>query len=274
MTMVLGPRTATGARLTYHARGGALRDVGQPASTPVTHPRVVPRDDGTNVDLLQVDRQDHRRRQRDTPHRDQAVHTATPQSSDAPAIARHAMTSTLRTQELTKSYGGRTVVRGVSIEVGSGEIVGLLGAERRGQDHDVLHDRRADRSGFRSRAARRRGRDRRADVRARAEGDRVPAAGAVDLSRADRRAEHHGDPRDARARSRRRGEQRLQELLAELQPDAARDGAGAHVVGRRAASGGDHARAGDVAAVHPAGRAVCRHRSDCGHATSRRSCFT
>src|SRR5688572_32447717 len=35
--------------------------------------------------------------------------------------------SILRTHALTKSYGGRTVVRGVSIEVASGEIVGLLG---------------------------------------------------------------------------------------------------------------------------------------------------
>src|SRR3954471_19519806 len=43
------------------------------------------------------------------------------------------MTSTLRTIELTKSYGGRTVVRGASIDVSSGEIVGLLGPNGAGK---------------------------------------------------------------------------------------------------------------------------------------------
>ena len=43
------------------------------------------------------------------------------------------MPSTLRTTELTKSYSGRTVVRGVNIDVSSGEIVGLLGPNGAGK---------------------------------------------------------------------------------------------------------------------------------------------
>ncbi len=41
--------------------------------------------------------------------------------------------ATLETKELTKSYSGRTVVRGVNLEVGSGEIVGLLGPNGAGK---------------------------------------------------------------------------------------------------------------------------------------------
>jgi ABC-2 type transport system ATP-binding protein len=40
---------------------------------------------------------------------------------------------TLRTDNLTKSYSGRTVVRGVSLDVSSGEIVGLLGPNGAGK---------------------------------------------------------------------------------------------------------------------------------------------
>ena len=39
----------------------------------------------------------------------------------------------LRTQQLTKSYGGRTVVRNVDLEVSSGEVVGLLGPNGAGK---------------------------------------------------------------------------------------------------------------------------------------------
>ena len=41
--------------------------------------------------------------------------------------------ATLRTHDLTKSYGGRIVVRGVNLEVASGEIVGLLGPNGAGK---------------------------------------------------------------------------------------------------------------------------------------------
>ena len=40
---------------------------------------------------------------------------------------------TLRTQDLTKSYGGRTVVKGVSVGLESGEVIGLLGPNGAGK---------------------------------------------------------------------------------------------------------------------------------------------
>jgi lipopolysaccharide export system ATP-binding protein len=41
--------------------------------------------------------------------------------------------ATLVTTDLTKSYGGRTVVRGVNLEIASGEVIGLLGPNGAGK---------------------------------------------------------------------------------------------------------------------------------------------
>ncbi len=41
--------------------------------------------------------------------------------------------ATLRTFDLTKSYSGRTVVRGINLELASGEVVGLLGPNGAGK---------------------------------------------------------------------------------------------------------------------------------------------
>ncbi|MDR1989620.1 MAG: LPS export ABC transporter ATP-binding protein [Acidobacteriaceae bacterium] len=41
--------------------------------------------------------------------------------------------ATLRTLNLTKSYGGRTVVKGISLDLQSGEVVGLLGSNGAGK---------------------------------------------------------------------------------------------------------------------------------------------
>jgi len=41
--------------------------------------------------------------------------------------------ATLSTHDLTKSYSGRTVVKGVNVEIASGEVIGLLGANGAGK---------------------------------------------------------------------------------------------------------------------------------------------
>jgi lipopolysaccharide export system ATP-binding protein len=48
-------------------------------------------------------------------------------------VTRSDLMATLRTEGLTKSYGGRTVVRNINLNVSSGEIVGLLGPNGAGK---------------------------------------------------------------------------------------------------------------------------------------------
>ena len=50
----------------------------------------------------------------------------------------------LRAEGIEKSYKGRKVVKGISLEVTQGEIVGLLGPQWSGKDYFFLHDRRTD----------------------------------------------------------------------------------------------------------------------------------
>ncbi len=152
------------------------------------------------------------------------------------------MPSTLSTHDLTKSYGGRTVVRGVSIEVASGEIVGLLGPNGAGKTTTfymtvgltapdagrVVLDGE-DVTGF-------------SDVRTGAERYRLSAAGAVDLSRAHGRAEHPCDSRNAEALTQ-QAEAARSRAARRAQLDAARQVARVHAVRRRAPAHRDHARA-------------------------------
>ena len=49
------------------------------------------------------------------------------------SLRSHSLMATLRTEGLTKSYGGRTVVRSVDLDVSSGEVVGLLGPNGAGK---------------------------------------------------------------------------------------------------------------------------------------------
>ena len=215
---------------------------------------------GKTADLRQGQRQHRHRRQPADPDADQGWR-------EVPLMA------TLRTHNLTKSYSGRTVVKGVSLDVASSEIVGLLGPNGAGKTttfYMTVGLTQPD-SG-RGRAGRARC-DRRSDAHPCAQRHRLPAAGAVDLPRAHGGTEPAGNPGD-------HGSRRCQPPRAAsraargAQPDAAGAGAGTHAVWRRAAARRDYARAGHLAEVHPAGRAVRRHRPDSGLRISRRSSFT
>ena len=87
--------------------------------------------------------------------------------------------------------------RRIAAPVSQGEVIGLLGAERRGQDHHLLHDRGPDSA--RSRAASPGGTRpyRQTDARAPRLGS-VPGTGTVDIPPPDSRAKRDRDPRDPR----------------------------------------------------------------------------
>src|SRR5919197_281025 len=140
--------------------------------------------------------------------------------------------ATLRTHDLTKSYNGRTVVRGVNLDVASGEIVGLLGPNGAGKTTTFYMT----------------------------VGLTAPDSGRVELDGQD----ITDDPMYVRARkgigylpqepSIFRGltvEQNILAILETMDLDAA--------TRRR-----DHPCARHLAEIHPARRAVCGHRSDCG----------
>src|SRR5678809_1010492 len=148
--------------------------------------------------------------------------------------------ATLKTHELTKTYGGRTVVRGVSLDVTSGEVVGLLGPNGAGKTTTFYMT----------------------------VGLTAPDAGRVTLDGQD----VTDDPMYVRARtglgylpqepSIFRGLTVEQNVLAILETLPLTS---LHAVRRRAPPSGDHPRVGDVSQVHPARRALRRHRSYRGH---------
>ena len=102
----------------------------------------------------------------------------------------------LSAADLSKRYRGRPVVDGVSLSVAAGEIVGLLGPQRRRQDHLLLHDPRPH-QGPTAATIRLNKRDlSRAPMHERApRRHRLPASGSQCVSQADGRQQ---PPRDRR----------------------------------------------------------------------------
>ena len=191
-------RRAYGDHLTYIAAKDEYTMVGKPVKVFDDTPPDCKLTVGHDFDIPQVGRYHQRDRQRSVcrdENRDDRVRHG------GSALNGHADD----THDLTKSYGGRTVVSRRQPRDRVRRSHRPARAERRRQDDDVLDGRRADRPRLGPRPARRHRRHRRPDVHPGAQGHRLPAAGSVDLPRADGRAEHPRDPRDARPRRARRG---------------------------------------------------------------------
>ncbi len=90
-----------------------------------------------------------------------------------------------------KSYRQRQVVRGVSLSLRRGEVVGLLGPNGAGKTTCFYIDNGARARGLRQYPDRRPGRDIAPDVSARAPGRWLSAARAVDFPRHDGLRKHH-----------------------------------------------------------------------------------
>ena len=102
----------------------------------------------------------------------------------------------LSTDEIGKSYKGRQVVRGVSSRCLPGRSSRPARPQRRGKDHQLLHDRRPGAARRRAHPRRRRRHHPGADVHARPPiRHQLSAPGGFRLPQADRRGEHAGGAR-------------------------------------------------------------------------------
>ena len=181
--------------------------------------------------------------------------------------------ATLRTFDLTKSYGGRTVVRGVNLDVASGEVVGLLGPNGAGKTTTFYmtvgltapDSGRVELDGV----------DVTDDpmyIRARKGIGYLPQEPSIFRGLTVEQnilAILETMPLDAAARR-----ARLRELLAELNLTPAREGAGLHAVGRRAAPGRNHPRARHLARSSSCSTSRLPASTPSPSPTSRRSSFT
>ena len=148
--------------------------------------------------------------------------------------------SLLKVRGLVKSYGRRRVVDGVDFEVDPGEIVGLLGSQRRRQDDHVPHGLRHDRSRRRPRHARRQGRHQLADVSPRERRRHgLPGPGIERLSQALGAKESARRDGNARHESQARATAAAEQLLEQFGITQAAAQQGDVALRRRAAAAGN-----------------------------------